>query len=390
MGINLKYGIHVESHGRPHGLPDFSQIESDQAQIEVNQRFPLFFRELRPFFLEGAEIFRIQAPVILVHTRTIVDPDYGAKLSGKVGRVSLGVLATNDRAPGNVADPDVPLFDQSAYTFIGRGLYEVYAESTVGAMITDREFMDSHSRMFDLDGNLRLNPTTVFRFRAVRTLHKELDAPEESGHMLTARWVRGGRHVNWDLFLYEISPDLDTDVGFVRRADVRQGSAELGYRFWPETWLISWGPHVGYIRNYDFDGVLQDENLGFSTEFQFAKNINLSGTVTRDMERFLGTDFESTRLWIQGRVNTSRTYQFGANFSAGDQVRYSDTPFLGHGTTWGLKCDAQADLPTADQSQLERKPADGSSERREGLRREDPADANRRPTHRSDRAAEHR
>ena len=154
--------------------------------------------------------------------------------------------------------------------------------------------------------------------------------------MLTARWVRGGRHVNWDLFLYEISPDLDTDVGFVRRADVRQGSAELGYRFWPETWLISWGPHVGYIRNYDFDGVLQDENLGFSTEFQFAKNINLSGTVTRDMERFLGTDFESTRLWIQGRVNTSRTYQFGANFSAGDQVRYSDTPFLGHGTTWGL------------------------------------------------------
>ena len=335
-GINLKYGITSNLTADFTVNPDFSQIESDQPQIEVNQRFPLFFRELRPFFLEGAEIFRIQAPVTLVHTRTIVDPDYGAKLSGKVGPVSLGALATNDRAPGNLPDPDDPLFGQTANTFIGRGLYEVYAESTVGAMITDREFMDSHSRMFDLDGNLRLNPTTVFRFRAVRTLHKELDAQEESGHMLTARGVRTGRRIGWDLFLYQISPDLDTDVGFVRRTDVRQGTATLNYRFWPETWLINWGPFVGYTRNYDFDGVLQDENLGFSTNFQFARNINIGWTLSRDMERFLGTDFEKTRLWLRGRVSTSRTYQFGANFSTGDQVRYSDTPFLGHGTTWGL------------------------------------------------------
>ena len=56
---------------------DFSQIESDRAQIEVNQRFPLFFRELRPFFLEGAEIFSLPSPVTLVHTRTIVDPITG-------------------------------------------------------------------------------------------------------------------------------------------------------------------------------------------------------------------------------------------------------------------------------------------------------------------------
>ena len=357
-GINLKYGITSTLTADLTVNPDFSQIESDQPQIEVNQRFPLFFRELRPFFLEGAEIFRIQAPVTLVHTRTIVDPDYGAKLSGKVGPVSLGALATNDRAPGNVADPDDPLFGRTANTFIGRGLYEVYAESTVGAMITDREFMNSHSRMFDLDGNLRLNPSTVFRFRAVRTLHKELDAQEESGHMLTARWVREARHVGWDLFLYQISPDLDTDVG--------------------------------YTQNYDFDGVLQDENLGFSTNFQFARNINIGWTLSRDMERFLGTDFEKTGLWLWGRVNTSRTYQFGANFSAGDQVRYSDTPFLGHGTTWGLNATLKPIPRLPDQSQPELQPADGSPRRHGGLRREDPAGANGHPAHRPDRPAEHR
>ena len=335
-GINVKYGITSNLTADFTVNPDFSQIESDRAQIEVNQRFPLFFRELRPFFLEGAEIFSLPSPVTLVHTRTIVDPDYGLKLTGRVGDVSLGMVAADDQAPGNVDDVNDPLFEQTAYTFIGRALYDVYAESTVGAIVTDREFMDSHSRLFDVDGNLRLNPTTVFRFRAVRTLHKESGDAEQSGHMLTARWVRGGRHVDWDVFLYQISPDLDTDVGFVRRTDVRQASTALGYRFWPESSLISWGPRVTYMRNYTFDDVLQDENLGISTQFQFARNINVGGTFSNRLERFLGTDFEMTRFSLRGGVNTSRTFQFGANFSTGGQVRFSDTPFLGHGTSWGL------------------------------------------------------
>ncbi len=327
-GINLKYGITSNLTADFTINPDFSQIESDQPQIEVNQRFPLFFPELRPFFLEGAEIFSLPSPVTLVHTRTIVDPDYGLKLTGKVGPVSLGVVTANDRAPGNVPESDDPAF--------GRALYDVYAESTVGAIVTNREFMESHSRLFDLDGNLRLTPTTVYRFRAVKTLHKAFDAEEQGGHLLTSRLVRAGRHVDWDLFLYQISPDLDTDVGFVRRTNVRQGQTALRYRFWPESWIINWGPRLNYLRNYDYDNVLQDESLRLSLNFNFARSINVSGTVQQDMERFLGTEFQKTRFSVQGGVNTSRTYQLGANFSAGDQVRYSPTPFLGYGTNWGL------------------------------------------------------
>ena len=99
-GVSIKYGITSNLTADFTLNPDFSQIESDRPQIEVNQRFPLFFPELRPFFVEGSEIFEVSAPVTVVHTRTIVDPDYGAKLSGKVGRLSLGILAANDAAPG--------------------------------------------------------------------------------------------------------------------------------------------------------------------------------------------------------------------------------------------------------------------------------------------------
>ena len=113
-GINLKYGVTSNLTLGFTYNPDFSQIESDRPQIEVNRRFPLFFSELRPFFLEGQEVFDVAGPVNFVHTRTIVDPRFGGKLTGKAGRTTLGVLVANDEAPGKVDDPTDRAFGQTA------------------------------------------------------------------------------------------------------------------------------------------------------------------------------------------------------------------------------------------------------------------------------------
>ena len=99
LGANFKYGVTSNLIADFTVNPDFSQIESDRPHVEVNQRFALVYPELRPFFLEGAEIFQVQAPLRVVHTRTIVDPLYRAKLTGKAGNVTLGVLYANDRRP---------------------------------------------------------------------------------------------------------------------------------------------------------------------------------------------------------------------------------------------------------------------------------------------------
>src|SRR5918998_1032705 len=82
--------------------PDFAQVEADATVNTANQRFPIFFEEKRPFFLEGIEIFR--TPIQAVHTRTIVDPDIAAKLSGKHGKTTFGILYATDNAPGNYTD----------------------------------------------------------------------------------------------------------------------------------------------------------------------------------------------------------------------------------------------------------------------------------------------
>jgi hypothetical protein len=89
--------------------PDFSQVESDAFQVEVNRRYPIFYSEKRPFFMEGVDIFNFftidhgYLPAA-VHTRRIVDPVWGAKVTGTLGRTSIGFLSAGDEGPGLAFD----------------------------------------------------------------------------------------------------------------------------------------------------------------------------------------------------------------------------------------------------------------------------------------------
>ena len=336
-GVNVKYGVTSNLTADFTLNPDFSQIESDRPQIEVNQRFPLFFQELRPFFVEGSEIFEVSAPVTVVHTRTIVDPDYGAKLSGKVGRLSFGVLAANDAAPGRVDDPADPSFERKAQTYIGRGKFEVSSESYIGAVVTDREFLGSNSRLAGLDGNLRLGSTRIVRFNLMSTRHRDLDGVERRGYLTDAMVRHRGRNLELWAQAFQISPDFETDAGFVRRRDQRQLDGRISYTFWHEkSWIINSWHGLRYYRNYDFDDVLQDELLRYGLNFFFAHNISTYIQVERNMERFAGIDFEKPRFNVRANVNTSQTVAFGARFAMGDQIRFTDDPYLGDEVQWGL------------------------------------------------------
>ena len=333
-GLNVKYGVTSNLTADFTLNPDFSQIESDQPQIEVNQRFPLFFSELRPFFVEGAEIFDLPGPVTFVHTRTIVDPTWGAKLTGKAGRFTIGLLSAEDEAPGNVGDVDDPRFGETAQNFIGRVKYDVYSESHLGAVFTDRSFMDGSSRLGGVDGSFRLSRTMSTNFRLIESRHRDLEGVDRSGHIYDASITSNGRNLRWFAAAYELTPDFRTDVGFARRVDQRRVISNMGYRWWPESWLINWGPQLSYGRNWNFERVLEDENTGVGLNFDFARSIRFSADLQQDMERFGGIDFRKTQVSVNGGVSSSRAFSVNASYRRGDEVFYDwDNPWLGHGDT---------------------------------------------------------
>ena len=204
-----------------------------------------------------------------MHTRTIVDPNVGGKLTGKVGRTTLGVLVADDAAPGKRDDPFDPGFGQSAQVLIGRARYDLYAESHIGAIVTDREFLDGYSRVGGVDGQFRLGQTNRFNFVAVQSTHRDEAGNERSGPM---------------------------------------GGVSVGYRWWPENWLISWGPRVSYQLSYNHDGIREDESRAVGLNLQFAKNIGLNVNANRLLERFGGIDFHRTNYNVFSNVNTSRLF----------------------------------------------------------------------------------
>ena len=327
--INLKYGITSNLTFDFTYNPDFSQIESDRQQIEVNQRFPVLYPELRPFFLEGQEIFRVPGPVTFIHTRTIVDPQYGAKLSRQGRQDHTGVSRRQRRGPGSRAE--IPSSANRAIRRRPRAIRSV-PRVHVGVIITDREFMNQLSRVGGLDGQFRVSRSQRVGFRLFSSQHRDAVGVETTGRLIDTAFRKEGRGLSYSVAYYEISPNFKTDSGFVLRTDERQVFTNVNYRWWPENWITNWGPRVNYNRNHQFSGVLQDQGILAGWNAQFARNINVNVNTERDMERYNGVDFHKVRYGIGIGVNTSRKFSVGGFTNFGDQIRYVENPYLGRGT----------------------------------------------------------
>src|SRR5437016_10978007 len=174
-GVSVKFGLTPTVTLDFSLNPDFAQVEADQTVVTANQRFPIFFEEKRPFFLEGIDIFR--TPIQAVHTRAISDPDIAVKLSGKRGRNTFGILLASDNAPGNFTKEDrqdakaLPaiqrFLDKNAYVGILRLKRDVGKQSYIGLLLTSYNFIEKHNQLGGIDGRFQISKQKQFSFQVL-------------------------------------------------------------------------------------------------------------------------------------------------------------------------------------------------------------------------------
>jgi hypothetical protein len=226
--------------------PDFSQIEADVPQIEVNQRFPLFYPEKRPFFYEGGQYFRSPGALTFVNTRQIVDPDWGGKLTGKIGRNTMAALVASDAAPGLQVPPSSPEYEGHATFLVGRYQRDFLANSTIGGFVTDRRFAGDRNTIVAIDGQIRL-PLNTIGFQAAGSSTRADPASATATGSATYMWYdHVGRHFRLFVNDLRITDDYDSDVGFVRRAGFRANSTTIGYELQSDSgrWWVRARPFV--------------------------------------------------------------------------------------------------------------------------------------------------
>lgn len=245
--------------------PDFSQVESDQPQVTVSQRFEVFFPEKRPFFLENSNYF--DTPINLFFTRRIANPQFGTRLTGKIGKYSVGMLVADDRSPGLLVPDNDPLANKRAYFGIGRVSRDIMKDSFVGLMYTDREFDGSFNRVGGVDATLRLSKTTVSRFQAVESSTRQIDSTYLAGPAFEGDLSRLGHSFNADLHYSGRSDGFRTLTGFDPQPDIHNISVDPLYNFWPKKHLLRWGPEFQGYRIYDHEG--NRLNWGYIPELFF-------------------------------------------------------------------------------------------------------------------------
>ncbi len=310
-GITARWGITPSVTFTGAVNPDFSQIEADAVQLDVNERFALFFEEKRPFFLEGVDFF--STPIDAVFTRTVVNPEWGLKLSGKVGANAGGVFITRDEVnslliPSNQRSSQAFL-DQKVDAGVFRYRRDIGSSSTIGVLYAGREGNDYHNRVGGIDGFVRLSHTDELRFEFLRSdtrypqqVAEEFDQPEEafSDDALLFSYDHQSEDWAWSLEWEDFGPGFRADSGFVPRVDTKRAEADLARIFRGDEgdWYTQMSIGGGFERIEDHSGQLTDETYDLNYLYQGPLQTVAQIGVSAEKQFYINTLYEGLDSWF--------------------------------------------------------------------------------------------
>ena len=341
--------------------PDFSQIESDAAQIDVNSTFALFFPERRPLFQEGADVFA--TPIDQVYTRSINDPQVVGKAIGRMDRTTVGYIGGVDETSPIL----IPLEERSylnqtrkSVSNIVRAQQSFLDDSYAGVLFTDRRFVDhsGSNTSLGVDGQMRFLDKYRFEWQVVGSHSQEPDDPTltegvndlkfdngrytvaydgESffGNAMYASVERNARTWSWDVDYWQFSPTFRVDNGFETRNDMRRVSMYQGLSFWPgASWIDRVGPGVFGQMAWNWSGQKKSDYVQLWLNAQLTGQTSLEPAFEIENERFGGVDFTGlTNLRLFANSNFSEPVRLGFFVAHGDRIaRNLETPELGTGT----------------------------------------------------------
>ncbi|MFL6236134.1 MAG: DUF5916 domain-containing protein [Thermoanaerobaculia bacterium] len=230
LGLTAKWGITPSLTLNAALNPDFSQVEADAAQLNVNTQFALFFPEKRPFFLEGADFF--STPFNVVFTRNVADPSWGVKLTGKEGKNAVGVFAARDERtnlifPGSTGSAATSLDTQTTDAVL-RYRRDFGSSSAVGVLVTDREGDGYLNHLAGIDGLYRITDSDRVRLQLLRS-QARYPGPvaaafgQPRGTFSDGAYQLAYNHDSRDWFAYaryeDVGRDFRADMGFLPQVD---------------------------------------------------------------------------------------------------------------------------------------------------------------------------
>jgi len=343
FGVSVKYGLTSAVTLDATVNPDFSQVESDAFEVEVNQRFPIFFSEKRPFFMEGLGLFNLAGAGgdatlrTAVHTRRIIDPSAGMKLTGAAGKHTFGVLSSADASPAGSRQRTFTVAREVLN--LGRGQY-------LGALLSDTEFGRDHNRVAGGDVSLKRGEHFQANGSFLSSHSRTSDGEASNGlgtqgsyFYNTRRFVVGGQLEHYDR-------RFRMDTAFINRVGLTRGWQYQDLNFYPS--------HPGYrwikrINPFFWMSGAKDRVQGGTEAFYLPAlrfNFTRAGFLRVDYgnghETFAGRQFDVGRMMVDGNVQIMRWLNIGGGAQKGPAIFYDpEEPYQGYRRSGSVRVGLQ-------------------------------------------------
>jgi hypothetical protein len=318
--------------------PDFSQVEADALQLDINEPFALFYPEKRPFFQEGSDFFstRINA----VYTRTMRDPSWGMKMTGKEGANTIGAYMVRDTLtnlifPGSQSSDSTSLSLHSTATVL-RYRRDLGNKYTVGALFTNRQGDDYFNRVISFDGDFRVTGKdriwlqmlgSSTRYPGEVALEFDQQQGKFNDRAFDVLYFHNTRNLDWHIGYRDIGRDFRADLGFIPQVGFRSISASTNYTWIakPGQWWTEFILEGSYSQMTDDHGDLLNRAASTALIYEGPLEMHALAMLTHKREVYNGVTFDQNRFLLHNCLNPIGTMHAGCTVAWGDNIDYANT-----------------------------------------------------------------
>jgi len=333
-GVQVEPGVDVSWAPSPNLTlnatinPDFSQVESDQAQLDLTSNFALYQPEKRPFFMEGADYFN--TPFQVLYTRQIADPDVGVRTTGRTGSGAYGAFVARDSVtqllePG-VLGSNFDIFQQASNVFVGRYRHDLNASTSVGVIATARHGDDYSNDVAGVDGRWQKGRHTVIgqllRSESEYPLSFGVDDLAPQGNAWRGEYMYDSRNVFIETRHEQIDPGFRADLGFIGQVGYDKSLLGGGYNWYFDK--DSKITKVQFYTDFDITHRYDDQLLERELEAQlqangpWQSNFGVHG-LTR-VRFWDGQLFDESFVDVFGSMTPRSGVRLGGKFRVGPQI----------------------------------------------------------------------
>lgn len=362
-GLTARWGITPNLQLNAAINPDFSQIEADSVQLDINRQFALFFNEKRPFFLEGSDFF--ETPISTVYTRTVADPAYGLKVTGRLGAATVGAYVAEDEVT-NILIPGVQgsgfaFVEEENRASVFRYRHNIGKTSSIGAIFTNRDAEGYANTVFGADGTFRVSDKDTI---VAQLVGSSTDYPAYlinqfglSGRRMRdvagrIQYRHSSRNWFWGAMYEDIGTDFRADSGFVPQVGYRVGNSYVEYQRHGERGK-DWYTRILVGGDVDRSEEQNGELLEQEVETWFAVQGPLQSffrVVIGDRDRrFNGVTFDEQFVHMNAEIRPVGDFFIFVGGTYADQIDFANTRpgkrnrFNG-GIRWNIGRHAKVDL----------------------------------------------